>query len=71
MLALALVVVTSRLLDKLSRQSVVAGGDLLAGLAGAAITLDVSLLADVVSGRHWRLAGRANPTAAVGRVAAL
>ena len=58
-LALALVVVTSRLLDKLSRQSVVAGGDLLAGLAGAAITLDVSLLADVVSGRHWRLAGRA------------
>ena len=57
--ALALVVVTSRLLDKLSRQSVVAGGDLLAGLAGAAITLDVSLLADVVSGRHWRLVGRA------------
>ncbi|GAA1582950.1 hypothetical protein GCM10009789_40880 [Kribbella sancticallisti] len=59
LIALALVVITSQLLDKLSRQSVVAGGDLLAGLAGAAITLDVSLLADVVSGRHWRLVGRA------------
>jgi hypothetical protein len=57
--AVALVVVTAQALDKLSRQSVVAGGELLAGLAGAAITLDISLLADVVSGRHWRLVGRA------------
>jgi hypothetical protein len=58
-IAVALVIVSAKLLDKLSRQSVVSGGDLLAGLAGAAITLDISLLADVVSGRHWRLVGRA------------
>ena len=53
-----LVVLTGRTLHRLSRQTVVAGGDLLQGLAGAAITLDVSLLADVVAGRHWRLKGR-------------
>ena len=57
-LAVVLVVVTAQSLDKLSRQSVVAGGELLAGMAGAAITMDVSLLADVVSGRHWRTVGR-------------
>jgi len=57
-LAVALVVITAQSLDKLSRQSVVAGGELLAGMAGAAITMDVSLLADVVSGRHWRMVGR-------------
>ncbi len=56
--AAVLVFLTARTLDRLSRQTVVAGGDLLAGLAGAAITLDVSLLADVVAGRHWRLKGR-------------
>ncbi|MDX6262102.1 MAG: hypothetical protein QOH84_3790 [Kribbellaceae bacterium] len=56
--AAVLVVFTGRTLGKLSRQTTVAGGDLLAGLAGAAITLDVSLLADVVAGRHWRLKGR-------------
>jgi hypothetical protein len=56
--AVVLVVVTAQSLDKLSRQSVVAGGELLAGMAGAAITMDVSLLADVVSGRHWRTVGR-------------
>jgi hypothetical protein len=56
--AAVLVVVTAQSLDKLSRASVVAGGDLLAGMAGAAITLDVSLLADVVAGRHWRTVGR-------------
>jgi hypothetical protein len=56
--AAVLVVVTAQSLDKLSRASVVAGGDLLAGMAGAAITLDVSLLADVVAGRHWRQVGR-------------
>ncbi|TCN42717.1 hypothetical protein EV644_102648 [Kribbella orskensis] len=58
LVAVALVVFTSRTLNNLSRQSVVAGGELLAGIAGAAITLDVSLLADVVAGRHWRQVGR-------------
>jgi hypothetical protein len=56
--AVLLVVVTAQSLDKLSRTSVVAGGELLAGMAGAAITLDVGLLADVVAGRHWRTVGR-------------
>jgi hypothetical protein len=58
MVCVALVVVTSRTLDRLSRTSVIAGGELLAGLAGAASSLDISMLADVVSGRHWRLKGR-------------
>lgn len=58
LVAVVLVVVTARTLGKLSQRTVIAGGDLLTGMAGAAITLDVSLLADVVSGRHWRLAGR-------------
>ncbi|HET6985104.1 MAG TPA: DUF6297 family protein [Kribbella sp.] len=58
LLCVALVVVTSRTLDKLSRTTVIAGGELLAGLAGAASSLDISMLADVVSGRHWRLKGR-------------
>jgi hypothetical protein len=57
-LVLALVIVTARTLDKLSRTSVIAGGELLAGLAGAASSLDISMLADVVSARHWRLVGR-------------
>ncbi|MEV8379050.1 DUF6297 family protein [Kribbella sp. NPDC056861] len=60
LLAVVFVALTSRTLGKLSRQTAIAGGDLLAGLAGAAITLDVSLLADVVAGRHWRLKGRLN-----------
>ncbi|TCO52143.1 hypothetical protein EV646_1011140 [Kribbella antiqua] len=55
---LALVIVTARTLSKLSRTSVIAGGELLAGLAGAASSLDISMLADVVSARHWRLVGR-------------
>lgn len=59
-LCVGLVIVTSRSLDKLTRTSVIAGGDLLAGLAGAASSLDVSMLADVVAGRHWRLQGRAH-----------
>ncbi|MFI7066346.1 DUF6297 family protein [Kribbella sp. NPDC050124] len=58
LLAVVLVVVTAQTLDKLSRTSVIAGGELLAGLAGAASSLDISMLADVVSGRHWRLKGR-------------
>jgi len=53
-----LVVLTAQQLNRLPRQSVVAGGELLAGMAGAAITMDVGLLADVVSGRHWRQVGR-------------
>jgi hypothetical protein len=53
-----LVFFTARTLARLPKQSVVAGGDLLAGMAGAAITMDVSLLADVVAGRHWRTVGR-------------
>ncbi|MEV6285035.1 DUF6297 family protein [Kribbella sp. NPDC051770] len=55
---LAAVVTTARSLRRLPKQSVVAGGELLAGMAGAAITMDVSLLADVVAGRHWRTVGR-------------
>ena len=54
----ALVFFTARTLARLPKQSVVAGGELLAGMAGAAITMDVSLLADVVAGRHWRMVGR-------------
>ncbi|MGW6200526.1 DUF6297 family protein [Kribbella sp. NPDC055110] len=48
----------SRTLDRLGRISVIAGGELLAGLAGAASSLDVSMLGDVIAGRHWRLKGR-------------
>jgi hypothetical protein len=58
LVAVVLVVVTARTLGRLSQRTVIAGGDLLTGMAGAAITLDVSLLADVVSGRHWRMQGR-------------
>jgi hypothetical protein len=58
LVAAVLVVLASRTLNKLSRTSVIAGGELLAGLAGAASSLDISMLADVVSGRHWRLKGR-------------
>jgi hypothetical protein len=54
----ALVVITAQSLSRLSRLSVVAGGELLAGMAGAAITLDVSLLADIVAARRWRQVGR-------------
>jgi len=55
---LALVIVTARTLANLTRTTVIAGGELLAGLAGAASSLDISMLADVVAGRHWRLKGR-------------
>ncbi|ADB31723.1 hypothetical protein Kfla_2656 [Kribbella flavida DSM 17836] len=58
LIAGVLVSFTARSLDRLPRQSVVAGGELLAGMAGAAITMDISLLADVVAGRHWRMVGR-------------
>jgi uncharacterized membrane protein len=51
-------VVVSRTLDRLGRISVIAGGELLAGLAGAASSLDISMLGDVIAGRHWRLKGR-------------
>jgi hypothetical protein len=57
-LCIGLTTLTSRTLDKLGRASVVAGGELLAGLAGAASSLDVSMLGDVIAGRHWRLKGR-------------
>jgi len=57
---LVLVVLTARTLSRLSRTTVIAGGELLAGLAGAASSLDISMLADVVSGRHWRMKGRAH-----------
>jgi hypothetical protein len=48
----------SRTLDRLGRITVIAGGELLAGLAGAASSLDVSMLGDVIAARHWRLKGR-------------
>ncbi|MER7245307.1 DUF6297 family protein [Kribbella sp. NPDC000426] len=57
-LCLGLTTITSRTLDRLGRSSVIAGGELLAGLAGAASSLDISMLGDVISGRHWRLKGR-------------
>ncbi|MEU4601935.1 DUF6297 family protein [Kribbella sp. NPDC023972] len=63
---LAIVVVTGRTLAKLSRTTVIAGGELLAGLAGAASSLDISMLADVVAGRHWRLKGRARSRRGLG-----
>jgi hypothetical protein len=53
-----LVFLASRTLDRLGRTSVIAGGELLAGLAGAASSLDISMLGDVIAGRHWRLKGR-------------
>ncbi|MEU8225266.1 DUF6297 family protein [Kribbella sp. NPDC048915] len=56
--AVVLAVRTSRRLDRLGRVSVVAGGELLAGLAGAASSLDISMLGDVIASRHWRLKGR-------------
>ncbi|HEU4946631.1 MAG TPA: DUF6297 family protein [Kribbella sp.] len=54
----ALVVLTARSLGRLSRLSVVSGGELLAGMAGAAISLDIGLLADIVAARRWRQVGR-------------
>jgi hypothetical protein len=54
----ALALFMSRTLDRLGRISVIAGGELLAGLAGAASSLDISMLGDVIAGRHWRLKGR-------------
>ena len=56
--AVVLVFLVSRTLDRLGRISVIAGGELLAGLAGAASSLDISMLGDVIAGRHWRLKGR-------------
>ncbi|WP_371401211.1 DUF6297 family protein [Kribbella sp. NBC_00662] len=57
-LCVGLTTLTSRTLDRLGRSSVIAGGELLAGLAGAASSLDISMLGDVIAGRHWRLKGR-------------
>jgi hypothetical protein len=57
-LCAVLAVLASRTLDRLGRLSVIAGGELLAGLAGAASSLDISMLGDVIAGRHWRLKGR-------------
>ncbi|GAA2788933.1 DUF6297 family protein [Kribbella solani] len=56
--AVVLTFIAARSLANLSRTSVIAGGELLAGLAGAASSLDISMLGDVISGRHWRLKGR-------------
>ncbi|WP_350277284.1 DUF6297 family protein [Kribbella sp. HUAS MG21] len=58
LLGAVLAVFAARTLDRLSRVSVIAGGELLAGLAGAASSLDISMLGDVIAGRHWRLKGR-------------
>lgn len=49
-----LVTAAGRSLRRLPVARVVAGGDLVAGLAGAAASLDVGLLADIVAGRRWR-----------------
>ncbi|HZX08952.1 DUF6297 family protein [Kribbella sp.] len=56
--AVVLAFLLARTLDRLGRISVIAGGELLAGLAGAASSLDISMLGDVIAGRHWRLKGR-------------
>ncbi|TCC33607.1 DUF6297 family protein [Kribbella sindirgiensis] len=53
-----LAILVSQTLDRLGRVSVIAGGELLAGLAGAASSLDISMLGDVIASRHWRLKGR-------------
>ncbi|MFC0628297.1 DUF6297 family protein [Kribbella deserti] len=45
---------TLRRLDRLSRTAVVAGGEAMAGLAGAAASLDLALIADMAVNRHWR-----------------
>ena len=56
--AVVLAVVGARALRRLGMARVVAGGNLVAGLAGAAASLDVGLLADVVATRRWREIGR-------------
>lgn len=56
--AVVLVVAGARVLRRLGVVRVVAGGDLVAGLAGAAASLDVGLLADVVATRRWRSVSR-------------
>jgi hypothetical protein len=56
--AVVLAFLSSHRLNRLGRASVVAGGELLAGLAGAASSLDISMLGDVIASRHWRLKGR-------------
>jgi Family of unknown function (DUF6297) len=56
--AAVLVVAGARVLRRLGVARVVAGGDLVAGLAGAAASLDVGLLADVVATRRWRSVSR-------------
>lgn len=53
-LAIILALAGWRGLVRLGAGRVVAGGDLVAGLAGAAASLDVGLLADVVATRRWR-----------------
>lgn len=45
---------TARRLDRLSRTAVVAGGEAMAGLAGAAASLDLALISDMAVNRHWR-----------------
>jgi len=49
---------TAHSLQRLSRESVVAGGTVLAGMAGAAAWLDFALVTDIATARHWRQAAR-------------
>ncbi|WP_020577823.1 DUF6297 family protein [Actinopolymorpha alba] len=54
-----LVVAVFRGLGRVQRRDVVAGGELLAGLSGAAASMDTSMLADVLVARRFRLLGAA------------
>ena len=56
--AVLLAVLAAQSLGRLGTARVVAAGELAAGLAGAAASLDVGLLADIVSARRWRSVGR-------------
>lgn len=56
-LAVALLVWATRLLGTLGLPEVVAGGELLAGLAGAAYALDLALIGEMVAARRFRVLG--------------
>lgn len=55
--ALPLTLLAYRRLGRLHRRDLVAGGGLLAGVAGAAAALDTSLLSDLLTGRRFRRLG--------------
>lgn len=56
-LAVILGVIAQRRLSRLPRHRVVAGGDLLSGLSGAAVSLDISFVSDLLVARRFRVLG--------------